>query len=188
MGGVRQQFSTEPEVRLAQASVRLFRELGPPLFEQVGYLFLATTESGVAEQRARADVQRSLGVRVEDVDPGIVRGLHTDDVLGAVVCRGRDRGSRGRDPRARAARRGARGGGPRAHGRPRARERRPRRRLRRPVARGRGPRGVEVRSGRSSVSSPTWGRSQGSPSDLPMTVEETGFHFRRVGADRLGSR
>jgi hypothetical protein len=44
MGGVRQQFSTAPEVRLAQASARFFAELGPPLFEQVGYLFLATTE------------------------------------------------------------------------------------------------------------------------------------------------
>ena len=43
MGGVRQQFTTEAEVRLAQASVRLFEELGAPLFEQVGYLFLATT-------------------------------------------------------------------------------------------------------------------------------------------------
>ena len=37
MGGVRQQFTTEAEVRLAQASVRLFQELGAPLFEQVGY-------------------------------------------------------------------------------------------------------------------------------------------------------
>ena len=49
MGGVRQQFTTEAEVRLAQASVRLFSELGAPLFEQVGYLFLATTEPGLAE-------------------------------------------------------------------------------------------------------------------------------------------
>jgi glycine/D-amino acid oxidase-like deaminating enzyme len=47
MGGVRQQFTTEAEVRLAQASVRLFRELGAPLFEQVGYLFLATTLDGL---------------------------------------------------------------------------------------------------------------------------------------------
>jgi sarcosine oxidase subunit beta len=48
MGGVRQQFSTAPEVRLAQASARFFAELGSPLFEQVGYIFLATTEEGVA--------------------------------------------------------------------------------------------------------------------------------------------
>ena len=45
MGGVRQQFSTAAEVRLAQASIRFFEELGPPLFDQVGYLFVATTEA-----------------------------------------------------------------------------------------------------------------------------------------------
>ena len=36
MGGVRQQFSTGDEVRLARDSVAFFRELGAPLFEQVG--------------------------------------------------------------------------------------------------------------------------------------------------------
>ena len=35
MGGFRQQFSTEAEVRLAQESAKLFRELGPPLFEAI---------------------------------------------------------------------------------------------------------------------------------------------------------
>src|SRR5439155_1668436 len=53
MGGVRQQFSTEPEVRLARDSIRFFEELGPPLFLQVGYLFLATTAAGLAELEER---------------------------------------------------------------------------------------------------------------------------------------
>jgi sarcosine oxidase, subunit beta len=87
MGGVRQQFSTAPEVRLAQASARFFAELGPPLFEQVGYLFLATTETGLAELNERRSAQVELGVPVEEVDPAFVRGLRTDDVLGAVICR-----------------------------------------------------------------------------------------------------
>ena len=87
MGGVRQQFTTEAEVRLAQASVRLFRELGAPLFEQVGYLFLATTETGLAELEERRAVQAELGVPVERVDAGEVDGLRTDDVLGATICR-----------------------------------------------------------------------------------------------------
>jgi sarcosine oxidase, subunit beta len=77
MGGVRQQFSTAPEVRLAQASARFFAGLEPPLFEQVGYLFLATTEEGAAELGRRAGLQRGLGVPVEDVD----------DVRAAVICR-----------------------------------------------------------------------------------------------------
>jgi sarcosine oxidase subunit beta len=87
MGGVRQQFSTAPEVRLAQASARFFAELGPPLFEQVGYLFLATTPVGVRDLRDRRRRQVELGVPVEEVDPGFVRGLRTDDVLAAVICR-----------------------------------------------------------------------------------------------------
>jgi sarcosine oxidase subunit beta len=86
MGGVRQQFSTAPEVRLAQASIEFFRELGPPFFEQVGYLFLATTETGLEELERRHATQVELGVPVERVDPSFVPGLAIDDVLGAVFC------------------------------------------------------------------------------------------------------
>ncbi len=86
MGGFRQQFSTEPEVTLAQESAKLFRELGAPFFEAVGYLFLATTKSGWERLRERAALQRDLGVPVEEVDAERVRGLRTDDVVGAVAC------------------------------------------------------------------------------------------------------
>jgi sarcosine oxidase subunit beta len=84
MGGVRQQFSTEPEVRLAQASIRFFEELGSPFFDQVGYLFLATTDGGLAELEERAELQRSLGVPV--VATAAPAGVRSDDVAGAVVC------------------------------------------------------------------------------------------------------
>jgi sarcosine oxidase subunit beta len=86
MGGVRQQFSTAAEVRLAQASIRFFEELGPPLFEQVGYLFLATTEEGLAALEKRRALQEELGVPVRGVDPSFVHGLRSDDVIGAVMC------------------------------------------------------------------------------------------------------
>jgi sarcosine oxidase subunit beta len=86
MGGVRQQFSTAPEVRLAQASIRFFEELGAPFFDQVGYLFVATTEEGLAELEERRTHQRQLGVPVERVDAATVPGLHTADVVGAVAC------------------------------------------------------------------------------------------------------
>jgi len=86
MGGVRQQFSTAAEVRLAQASIRFFEQLGPPLFEQVGYLFLATTEEGLAALERRRELQAELGVPVERVDPATIAGLRSDDVLGAVNC------------------------------------------------------------------------------------------------------
>ena len=84
MGGVRQQFSTTPEVELARDSIRFFEELGPPFFLQVGYVFLATTADGVAALERRAELQRSLGVPVEAAD--VQRGVRADDVRGAVAC------------------------------------------------------------------------------------------------------
>jgi len=90
MGGVRQQFSTAAEVRLAQASISFFEELGAAFFQQVGYLFIATTEEGLAELEERHAVQSELGVPVERVDAArvaaLVPGLETVDVLGGVYC------------------------------------------------------------------------------------------------------
>ncbi len=90
MGGVRQQFSTAAEVRLAQASIRFFEELGAELFQQVGYLFVATTEAGLAELEERQAVQSELGVPVQRIDAervaALVPGLETRDVLGGVYC------------------------------------------------------------------------------------------------------
>ena len=86
MGGVRQQFSSAAEVRLTQESIAFFEELGASWFQQVGYLFLATTEAGLAELEERRRLQAELGVPVEQVDPRFVPGLAADDVLGAVFC------------------------------------------------------------------------------------------------------
>jgi sarcosine oxidase subunit beta len=86
MGGVRQQFSSAAEVRLAQESIAFFEELGASWFQQVGYLFVATTEAGLAELEERRELQAELGVPVEQVDPRFVPGLSADDVLGAVFC------------------------------------------------------------------------------------------------------
>ena len=86
LGGVRQQFSSAPEVRLARESVSFFNSLGPELFEPVGYLFLATSEEGLAALEERRAVQLGLGVPVERYDAGRIAGLWVDDVLGAVLC------------------------------------------------------------------------------------------------------
>ena len=86
MGGVRQQFSSAAEVRLARESIAFFEELGTSWFQQVGYLFLATTADGLAELEERRKLQADLGVPVEQVDPRFVPGLAADDVLGAVFC------------------------------------------------------------------------------------------------------
>jgi glycine/D-amino acid oxidase-like deaminating enzyme len=84
MGGVRQQFSTAAEVRLAQASIRFFEELGPPFFLQVGYVFLATTTAGAEKLERRAAEHRELGVPVERVP--VPEGVRADDVRLAVAC------------------------------------------------------------------------------------------------------
>jgi sarcosine oxidase subunit beta len=86
MGGVRQQFSTAAEVRLARESIAFFEELGPSWFQQVGYLFLATTPEGMSALEERRELQHELGVPVESVDPGFVPGLNVEDVLDAVFC------------------------------------------------------------------------------------------------------
>jgi sarcosine oxidase, subunit beta len=86
MGGVRQQFSTAAEVRLAQESIAFFEELGAEWFQQVGYLFVATTEHGLVELEERRELQAGLGVPVRRIDPASVPGLRTDDVRGAVFC------------------------------------------------------------------------------------------------------
>jgi sarcosine oxidase subunit beta len=86
MGGVRQQFSTAEEVVLARESIAFLAEIGAPLFRQVGYLFVATTEQGLAELDERRALQNELGVAVERVDPTAVHGLAVDDVLGATCC------------------------------------------------------------------------------------------------------
>jgi sarcosine oxidase subunit beta len=86
MGGVRQQFSTPAEVVLARESIQFLTGLGPQFFRQVGYLFLATTELGLADLEERRVLQNSLGVPVERVDPSVVHGLAVADVLGATCC------------------------------------------------------------------------------------------------------
>ena len=178
MGGVRQQFSTAPEVRLAQASARFFAELGRPLFEQVGYLFLATTEVGLAKLEERRRLQLELGVPVEPVDPAQVAGLRTDDVLGAFICR--EDGVADPSAVTRHLTDEAVGGGARLLEHTDAREL-----------------GADVLVIACGAASPELADLPirplvrqlvdtepvpGLPSDLPMTIEEeTGFHFREAG-------
>ena len=186
MGGVRQQFGTEAEVRLAQASLRLFRALGAPLFEQVGYLFLATTPAGYAELERRREAQSALGVPVVSVDPREVAGLRADDVLGASICREdgiADPVGFTRELVRRAASLGVR-----------VCERTDALTLEAQmlvVACGARSPGVAASRGVALPVRPLVrqlvdvGPVPELPEALPMTIEEDGFHFRRVGSDGL---
>jgi len=95
-GGIRQQWSTEPNARLAMESVRIFQtleeELGEDIeFLQGGYLVLAYTDEDVAQFEKNVALQRGLGLNVEILDPEeirqrVVKELNTDGVRMATYC------------------------------------------------------------------------------------------------------
>jgi len=94
-GGIRQQFSTEANIRLSVESVRFFErfeeETGHPAdFRQNGYMILATTEEELETFRQSVALQHSLGVEVNLLSPQeareIVPKLNVEDVLGATYC------------------------------------------------------------------------------------------------------
>jgi len=186
MGGVRQQFSTAAEVVLARGSIDFLASLGARFFRQVGYLFLATTEAGLAELEERRALQNALGVPVERVDASRVRGLETEDVLGATCCWGdgvADPGAVAREVLRRAAALGVD-----------VREHTPAESLDRDVlVIACGPWSAELGAA-AGVELPVrplcrqileTSSLAELPDDLPMVIEaETGFHFRRRG-DRL---
>lgn len=92
-GGIRQQFSTEINIRFSQASLAFFRrfaeetEGGDAGYRPIGYLFLATTER-LAQLFARnVQLQQRLGVPVRLLSPSeahdLVPSLAADDVRAA---------------------------------------------------------------------------------------------------------
>ncbi len=94
-GGIRQQWSTPENARMAMASVRLFEgladELGYPTeYTQGGYLILAYTEDEVAQYRRNVAMQQGLGLDVRFLSPAeardVVPCLNIDGVLAATYC------------------------------------------------------------------------------------------------------
>jgi len=94
-GGIRQQFSTEVNIRMAMYSVKKFErfkeEIGEDIsFRQVGYLFLLSTEEEVELFRRSYQLQRSLGLEVEWLEPSEVKKrwpyIKVDDILAATYC------------------------------------------------------------------------------------------------------
>lgn len=94
-GGVRQQFSTETNIRLARESVRVWesfperfgRDIG---LRQQGYLFLLTEEDEEPVFRANIALQQSLGVPSRWVSPAEISAINPfvvlDDVVGGTFC------------------------------------------------------------------------------------------------------
>ncbi len=90
-GGVRQQWSTEINIRLMQESVELCRRFAVDLgvnvwFRQGGYLFLAREPKELARLEKNIELQNRCGVSTRMVDPeqarSIVPELDTTGILG----------------------------------------------------------------------------------------------------------
>jgi sarcosine oxidase subunit beta len=95
-GGVRQQFSTEANVRLQRLSVKILesfeQDTGHPAdFRQIGYLFLFTQPQQVEDFRHNMEMWHRVGLtEARWVDPAeaakMVPVLNIDDVLGCTFC------------------------------------------------------------------------------------------------------
>jgi len=94
-GGIRQQFSTEVNVRLSQKSLDYYRRFEAELavdagFRESGYLFLLTDGRSWKAFQRNALLQRGLGVPVELLDARaaqrLVPQLDVEGVLGATYC------------------------------------------------------------------------------------------------------
>ena len=96
-GGVRQQWSTPLNCRLARESAAFFADLPSRLdstlplgLAQCGYLFLAHSEQQLAQLAAAVSVQNAAGVPSALLSPDeaatVVPGLSTDGLTGASWC------------------------------------------------------------------------------------------------------
>jgi sarcosine oxidase, subunit beta len=95
-GGVRQQFSMEPNVRLQRLSVQMLREFEqetghPADFREIGYLFVLTQPQQVEDFRHNMEMWHRVGVtEARWVDAAeaarMVPVLNVEDVLGCTFC------------------------------------------------------------------------------------------------------
>ena len=95
--GVRAQWGTEMNLRMAMSSVRRFTEMNEELaydddieFNQGGYLLLAYTDAGWEQFHKNVALQRKHGLEVELLTPAeakeVVPHLNTEGLLGATFC------------------------------------------------------------------------------------------------------
>ncbi|MCD6362480.1 MAG: FAD-binding oxidoreductase [Synergistetes bacterium] len=95
--GVRHQFGTEINCKLAIYNIQCFENLEEELgyqgtieFEQGGYLWIAYTESQLEQLKKNVELQNSLGIPSKILSPDeikeVVPHLNIEDVIGASFC------------------------------------------------------------------------------------------------------
>lgn len=95
VGVIRQEFSTESNIRITMESRRFLERFAEELeteieLRQPGYIFVATTEEDWQAFQSQVVLQRSLGLEVDLLSPAQIREiapyLNLDDVLGGTFC------------------------------------------------------------------------------------------------------
>jgi len=91
-GGIRAQWSTPENVKLAKKSIERFRQLEDELgdkieYEEGGYLILAHSEKELEQFKKNVKMQKSLGLKVELITPKeakkVVPTLNISNIVGA---------------------------------------------------------------------------------------------------------
>jgi sarcosine oxidase subunit beta len=94
-GGVRHQFSSDINIRLATRSIERISSFGAEFgvdvgFKQVGYLFMASSDVTETALRRSVEIQNSFGVATEFISPEdigeLVPGARIDDLRGGSFC------------------------------------------------------------------------------------------------------
>jgi len=94
-GGIRQQWTTVENIRLAQEGVELYENLASELgyntfFRQGGYLMITESEDDIPTLKKAVELQRSCNVPTDYLEPAeclkIVPHLNTDKIKGATFC------------------------------------------------------------------------------------------------------
>jgi len=94
-GGIRQQFTTEWNIKLAMESVKRFEKMNDELdidieYEQGGYLVITDDEKEIEEFKKNVKLQNKLGLDSKLITPSeakeIVPYLSEDNILGATFC------------------------------------------------------------------------------------------------------
>ncbi|MEE8417314.1 MAG: FAD-binding oxidoreductase [candidate division Zixibacteria bacterium] len=94
-GGIRAQFFSKPNIEMSMKSEEIlanFEEITgyPAIFNQCGYMFLLSDENELASFSKAVELQQSLGLKVELIEPDQINKLapevKTDDILKATFC------------------------------------------------------------------------------------------------------
>jgi sarcosine oxidase, subunit beta len=95
-GGIRAQFSSKTNIQMSMLSEELFCRFkedtgSEALYDQVGYLFVLSDDADIVEYKKHYELQRSVGLKVELLDPKEIAKLaphiRLDDIKLGTFCK-----------------------------------------------------------------------------------------------------